>query len=264
MLNNTYIAFERNKILKLDAVDIEDTNSRRYVNYDLPANSEQIEQCMMTYYDEKLCNNYVRTILSRESQKDLYVCGTYAFMPRIFQFSYDLSLVKEDDGYGYCSLNPVDSSTAVWIEKGNPMEIGSLYSGSLLDASTKTQPVEPVIYRPELRRGDKSFQYLRTPKFDSDWLNQPKFLASFDVDDHVLFFMREKSIEQVAEGQDVAYGRVLRVCKNDMGALDLGNQWSSMRKTRLTCIYNKMHLDNLESVRRVSEDLFVGLFTVQL
>ncbi len=58
------------------------------------------------------------------------------------------------------------------IENGNPFGIPSLYSASLLDASTKTQPVEPVIYRPELRRGDKTFQYLRTPKFDSDWLNR--------------------------------------------------------------------------------------------
>lgn len=58
----------------------------------------------------------------------------------------------------------------IFKENGNPMNIPSLYSASLLDASTKTQPVEPVIYRPELRRGDKSFQYLRTPKFDSDWL----------------------------------------------------------------------------------------------
>ena len=57
-----------------------------------------------------------------------------------------------------------------YIETGNPLSIGSLYSASLLDASTKTQPVEPVIYRPERRRGDKSFQYLRTPKFDTDWL----------------------------------------------------------------------------------------------
>ena len=52
------------------------------------------------------------------------------------------------------------------------MNIPSLYSASLLDASTKTQPVEPVIYRPELKRNDKSSssQYLRTPKFDTDWL----------------------------------------------------------------------------------------------
>jgi len=254
----------KDKIIKFDSENIENTNPMKHVSIDLPANNEQREQCMVTYYDEKLCSNYIRTILSRESEQDLYVCGTYAFMPRLFQFSYDLSLIKEDDGYGYCSLNPVDSSTAIWIEKGNPLDIGSLYSGSLLDASTKTQPVEPVIYRPELRRGDKSFQYLRTPKFDSDWLNQPKFLASFDVDDYVLFFLKEKSIEQVAEGQDVSYGRVIRVCKNDMGSVNLGNQWSSMRKTRLTCTYNRMYLDNLESVIQVNENLFVALFTLNM
>ena len=90
-----------------------------------------------------------------------------SLLPRL---QYDLNLIKEDDGYGYCSLNPLDSSTAIWIDGGNPGAIPSLYSASLLDASTKTQPVEPVIYRPELKRGDKTFQYLRTPKFDSDWL----------------------------------------------------------------------------------------------
>ena len=89
-------------------------------------------------------------------------------------------------------------------------------------------------------------------------------MASFDVDDYVLFFLREKSIEQVAEGQDITYGRVIRLCKNDIGSLNLGNQWSSMRKTRLTCVYNKTYLDNLESVVRVNENLFVGLFSLQL
>lgn len=83
---------------------------------------------------------------------------------------YDLAMVKEEDGYGFCSLNPLDSSTVIWIDRGNPLNIPSLYAASLLDASTKTQPVEPVIYRPELRRADKAVQYLRTPKFDSDWL----------------------------------------------------------------------------------------------
>ena len=74
-------------------------------------------------------------------------------------------------------------------DQGNPLNIPSLYSGALLDASTKTQPVEPVIYRPELKRSDKSFPYLRTPKFDSDWLYRmfrpiilqplPTFIISF-------------------------------------------------------------------------------------
>jgi hypothetical protein len=34
-----------------------------------------------------------------------------------FFIKYDLVLIKEDDGYGYCSLNPLDSSTAIWIGK---------------------------------------------------------------------------------------------------------------------------------------------------
>jgi hypothetical protein len=66
------------------------------------------------------------------------------------------------------------------------MNIPSLYSASLLDASTKTQPVEPVIYRPELKRNDKSFQYLRTPKFDSDWLYRNLFLI-IDLFNKVIF-----------------------------------------------------------------------------
>lgn len=203
-------------------------------------------------------------LIHRTNDKDLYICGTYGFTPRLFQFSYDLNLIREDDGYGYCSLNPLDSSTAIWIENGNPLNIGSLYSASLLDASTKTIPVEPVIYRPEIRRGDKSFQYLRTPKFDSDWLYQPTFIASFDVDDYVIFFLKEKSLEQIAEGQDQNYARVVRVCKNDMGAINLGNQWSSMRKSRLTCVYNNTYLNEIEDVIRVNDDLFAVVFSLKM
>lgn len=80
----------------------------------------------------------------------------------------------------------------------------------------------------------------------------------------MLFFLKEKSLEQIAEGQDVSYARVVRVCKSDMGAVNLGNQWSSMRKTRLTCVYNNTYLNDLEDVLRVNEDLFVGLFSLKL
>lgn len=83
----------------------------------LPSNSEQKEQCIGTYYDEKLCSNFIKSIINRSGERDLYICGTYSFQPRLFQFTYDLTLIKEDDGYGYCSLNPLDSSTAIWIGK---------------------------------------------------------------------------------------------------------------------------------------------------
>ncbi len=49
-----------------------------------------------------------------------------------------------------------------------------------------------------------------------------------------------------------------------MGSVSLGNQWSSMRKTRLTCVYNNTYLNNLEEVIRVNEDVFVGLFSLRL
>ena len=89
-------------------------------------------------------------------------------------------------------------------------------------------------------------------------------MASFDVDDQVFFFLKEKSLEQVAEGQDVTYARVVRVCKSDTGSMSLGNQWSSMRKTRLTCVYNNTYLNELEDVVRVNDDLFVALFSFKL
>ena len=80
----------------------------------------------------------------------------------------------------------------------------------------------------------------------------------------MLFFLKEKSLEQIAESQDMNYARVVRVCKGDTGAINLGNQWSSMRKTRLTCVYNNTYLNELEDVIRVNDELFVGLFSLKL
>jgi hypothetical protein len=37
------------------------------------------------------------------------------FIFLISSIKYDLGLLKEDDGYGYCSLNPLDSTTSIWI-----------------------------------------------------------------------------------------------------------------------------------------------------
>ena len=45
------------------------------------------------------------------------------------------------------------------------------------------------------------------------YIKEPTFISSFDVDDFVLFFIKEKSLEQLAENQDINYSRVVRVCK---------------------------------------------------
>ena len=43
------------------------------------------------------------------------------------------------------------------------------------------QGVDPIIYRDPLR----------TPQFDSTYLNNPSFVGSFDDEDFVYFFFRE-------------------------------------------------------------------------
>ena len=47
------------------------------------------------------------------------------------------------------------------------------------------QGVDPIIYRDPLR----------TPQFDSTYLNNPSFVGSFDDEDFVYFFFREGKLE---------------------------------------------------------------------
>jgi hypothetical protein len=41
----------------------------------------------MTSTFKNLCNNFIRTILNRPNSNDLYICGSYAFTPHLFQIS---------------------------------------------------------------------------------------------------------------------------------------------------------------------------------
>lgn len=36
---------------------------------------------------KKLCNNFIKSVIHRPTDKDLYICGTYSFQPRLFQFN---------------------------------------------------------------------------------------------------------------------------------------------------------------------------------
>ena len=87
-----------------------------FASISLPANREHKEQCMVTYYDEvrhlyftkknkikkklkilkKLCNNFIKTVLHRRNEKDLYACGNNAFAPRLFQLSVTQKKLKTD------------------------------------------------------------------------------------------------------------------------------------------------------------------------
>lgn len=74
------------------------------------------------------------------------------------------------DGTARCPYDPGDNSTAIWVDTGNPSDLPALYSGTSADF-TKT---DQLIFRPDLYDSQTSkfkYNYLRTLKFDSKWLD---------------------------------------------------------------------------------------------
>ena len=85
--------------------------------------------------------------------------------------------------------------------------------------------MDPIIYR----------HPLRTPQFDSTYLNNPSFVGSFEDVDFVYFFFREAAVEHMNCGKSV-FSRVARVCKTDGGGTrSLNAKWTSFLKARLNC-----------------------------
>ena len=57
---------------------------------------------------------------------------------------------------------------------------------------------------------------LRTTQYNSLWLSQPDFVASFETSRYIYFLFRETATEAINCGKAV-YSRIARVCKNDEG-----------------------------------------------
>eukprot|EP00057_Strongylocentrotus_purpuratus_P007832 XP_011662306.1 PREDICTED: semaphorin-5A isoform X1 [Strongylocentrotus purpuratus] len=76
---------------------------------------------------------------------------------------------------------------------------------------------------------------LRTAQLNSKWLNNPNFVASYEIGPYVYFFFRETAVEFSNCGQ-IIYSRVARVCKSDNGGnFLLEENWTTFRKARLNC-----------------------------
>ncbi|XP_014667834.1 PREDICTED: semaphorin-2A-like [Priapulus caudatus] len=198
----------------------------------LGANSQYLDD-LCTHEPHK-CENHIRVILKTASDK-LYVCGTNSFSPK--DWLYDVDLRTRDiyppygDGIAKCPFDPENTLTAVWVETGNPEDIASVYSGTMAHFRA-----DPILYRPDLNiHGYRIYSYLRTLKADTKWLNEPWFVGSFDIDEHVYFFFREVALEHMNCGKTV-FSRVARVCKNDKGGRNvLRENWTTYLKARLNC-----------------------------
>lgn len=184
------------------------------------------------------------------------MCGTYAFAPKCsWREIQDISkVIKLIDGKARCPYSPLANITALMTRDGD------YFIGSTTDFSSN----DYAIYR---MSGDNvNSNMLRTVHYNSLWLAQPDFVASFETADHVYFLFREAAIEYMNCGKTL-YSRIARVCKKDTGgsSLMLKENWSSFQKARLNCSVAgdyPFYYDELQSAVYVEEEGVVyGVFT---
>ncbi|XP_037074527.1 semaphorin-1A-like, partial [Pollicipes pollicipes] len=182
------------------------------------SNASTVELCRLKGKPVVECQNYIR-VLVRKADGGLFVCGTNAFSPkcrhyRVTEDGYQLEPRQEEHGVGFCPHSPIHNSTSTYVD-------GQLYVGTAADFSGQ----DPLILRDRLR----------TDKWDTVSLDDPDFVSSFAMGDHVYFFLRETAVEYINCGKRV-YSRVARVCKSDLGGPSrFKHTWTSYVKTRLNC-----------------------------
>uniref|UniRef100_A0A8C5F6R0 Sema domain-containing protein n=1 Tax=Gadus morhua TaxID=8049 RepID=A0A8C5F6R0_GADMO len=210
-----------------------------------------------TLYIADECHNYIKVLVPRDDET-LFTCGTNAFNPtcRHYQMSSLQQVGSDLPGQARCPFESSQSSVGLFSG-------GDFYSATVTDFLAS----DAVIYR---SLGDGR-PVLRTVKYDSKWLREPRFLHAIDYGSYVYFFFSEISVEYTALGK-VVFSRVARVCKNDNGGSPrvLEKYWTSYLKARLNCSVpgdSFFYFDVLQSLSDVLQvnqrPAVVGLFTTQ-
>ncbi|XP_061705918.1 semaphorin-2A-like [Cydia pomonella] len=236
---NTLYVGAMDRVFKLNMTDISQSHCERDAMV-LEANS--VARCVSRGKTEPFeCRNHIRVLQPLGDGERLYVCGTNAHNPKDWVVYLNLTHLSRHEyvpgvglGVAKCPYDPADNSTAVWVHRGNPGGLATLYAGT----NAEFTKADPVIFRNDLfdfRTGQKKYSFKRTLKYDSKWLDKTNFVGSFDVGDYVLFFFRETAVEFMNCGKAV-YSRVARVCKQDTGGKHILNQnWVTYLKARLNC-----------------------------
>nr|CAD7404930.1 unnamed protein product [Timema cristinae] len=100
-------------------------------------------------------------------------------------------------------------------------------------------------------------------------MEQPNFVGTYDVGEHVFFFFRETAVEYINCGKSV-YSRVARVCKKDTGGKNILSQnWATYLKARLNCSIPgefPFYFDEIQSIYKIPGETrkFYGAFTTSL
>lgn len=245
----------RNHLVQLSLTNINASDSMRTKK--VAASESNRKPCFFNGKSEEYCQNYIKYIV-RVDDSTLSFCGTDANTPS--QYTIDtttLEVTPSSSKATACPRDPKDNTTAVYVRTGNPGDLPALYAATINDNGKAT------ISRPELitSGGTKLSDKLENAD-PLHWLNEPQFVASFEVDDVVYFFFREIAVEFTGFMKKIV-SRVAQVCKKDLGGSSLlVNKWTTYQKARLNCSLPgtfAFYFDEIQDVQLVN-NTFYGLF----
>ncbi|GMT13280.1 hypothetical protein PFISCL1PPCAC_4577 [Pristionchus fissidentatus] len=258
----------RGFLAKLWAYNINDTAENVATSRTFVVSSREESECR-TLASASECAPSVRQIFLRPTADTLLVCSSVALKPELRVLDANKLIDKEEPRtvIGLCSPDARVNGTAVHVEWGNPGgDAPAFYAGIRTGMAGENH----LIYRPALMdAGRESVAAMRTIYTDNTWLNEPQFVASFDIGEYVYFFFREIAVE-IGFAPPTVFSRVARVCKKDMGGRAvLRNVWTSYVKARLNCSISArfpFYFDHLQSVSRVElegDTLFYASMSTQ-
>ncbi|XP_036707058.1 semaphorin-5B isoform X5 [Balaenoptera musculus] len=244
---NQLIVGARNYLFRLSLANVSLLQATEWAS-----NEDTRRSCQSKGKTEEECQNYVRVLIV--TGRKVFMCGTNAFSPVCSsrQVGNLSRTVEKINGVARCPYDPRHNSTAVISSQGE------LYAATVIDFSGR----DPAIYRSLGRRPP-----LRTAQYNSKWLNEPNFVAAYDIGLFAYFLLRENAVEHDC-GRTV-YSRVARVCKNDMGGrFLLEDTWTTFMKARLNCSRPgevPFYYNELQSAFHLPEqDLIYGVFTTNV
>ncbi|XP_073660269.1 semaphorin-5B isoform X2 [Tursiops truncatus] len=244
---NQLIVGARNYLFRLSLANVSLLQATEWAS-----NEDTRRSCQSKGKTEEECQNYVRVLIV--TGRKVFMCGTNAFSPVCSsrQVGNLSQTVEKINGVARCPYDPRHNSTAVISSQGE------LYAATVIDFSGR----DPAIYRSLGSRPP-----LRTAQYNSKWLNEPNFVAAYDIGLFAYFLLRENAVEHDC-GRTV-YSRVARVCKNDMGGrFLLEDTWTTFMKARLNCSRPgevPFYYNELQSAFHLPEqDLIYGVFTTNV
>ncbi|XP_024085624.1 semaphorin-5B isoform X1 [Cimex lectularius] len=196
------------------------------------ASAEKVALCNDKGQTEDHCHNYIKVLLT--NGRRLFTCGTGAFSPQcswreMEEVNRVTSWVR---GIAKCPYNPRANVTSLLS-----LPTGQFFAGTPVDFSGADPAIvmDPMDTGYRLDPSNSRMLYLRTNQYNSNWLNEPQFVATFETDAFVYFLFRESAVEYINCGK-IIYSRIARVCKNDTGGqVMLRDNWTTFVKARLNC-----------------------------